>query len=64
MQRPEGGVKAQFSDKTAPKTSRYDSASRAVLGWDAWRAFAGWPLALVAGAAEKSAVFAMPQVSA
>lgn len=66
VQRPDVGVEAQFSNKKAPKTYRYDSSLAPELSWDesAERAFAEWLLALVADAAEKgeSAVFAAPQV--
>lgn len=66
VQRPDAGVEAQFSNKKAPKTYRYDSSLAPELSWDesADRAFAEWLLALVADAAEKgeSAVFASPQV--
>lgn len=66
VQRPDAGVEAQFSNKKAPKTYRYDSSLAPELSWDesADRAFAEWLLALVADAAEKgeSAIFASPQV--
>lgn len=66
VQRPDAGVEAQFSNKKAPKTYRYDSSLAPELSWDesADQAFAEWLLALVADAAEKgeSAVFASPQV--
>ena len=64
--RPDVGVEAQFSNKKAPKTYRYDSSLAPELSWDegADRAFAEWLLVLVADVAEKgaSAVFASPQV--
>ncbi|TPJ90599.1 site-specific DNA-methyltransferase [Mesorhizobium sp. B2-5-13] len=66
VQRPDAGVEAQFSNKKAPKTYRYDSSLAPELSWDesADRAFAEWLLALVTNAAEKgeSEVFASPQV--
>ena len=66
VQRPDVGVEAQFSNKKAPKTYRYDSSLAPELSWDesAERAFAEWLLALVANAADKgeSAVFATQQV--
>lgn len=66
VQRPDVGVEAQFSNKKAPKTYRYDSSLAPELSWDesADRAFAEWLLALVAEAAEKGEekVFATPQV--
>lgn len=66
VQRPDVGVEAQFSNKKAPKTYRYDSSLAPELSWDesADRAFAEWLLALVADAAEKgeAKVFAAPQV--
>jgi adenine-specific DNA-methyltransferase len=64
--RPDVGVEAQFSNKKAPKTYRYDSSLAPELSWDvsADRAFAEWLLALVADAADKGkrGVFASPQV--
>jgi adenine-specific DNA-methyltransferase len=66
VQRPDVGVEAQFSNKKAPKTYRYDSSLAPELSWDesADRAFAEWLLALIADAAEKgeATVFAEPQV--
>jgi len=66
VQRPDVGVEAQFSNKKAPKTYRYDSSLAPELAWDenGERAFAEWLLALVADAADKgeAAVFAQPQV--
>ena len=66
VQRPDVGVEAQFSNKKAPKTYRYDSSLAPELSWDesADRAFAEWLLALVADSAEKgeAKVFATPQV--
>jgi adenine-specific DNA-methyltransferase len=66
VQRPDVGVEAQFSNKKAPKTYRYDSSLAPELSWNesADHAFAEWLLALVANAADKgeSAVFASPQV--
>ena len=66
VQRPDVGVEAQFSNKKAPKTYRYDSSLAPELSWDesADRAFAEWLLALIADAAEtgEGAVFAKPQV--
>lgn len=66
VQRPDVGVEAQFSNKKAPKTYRYDSSLSPELAWDesAERAFAEWLLGLIASAAEQgeAAVFAQPQV--
>lgn len=66
VQRPDVGVEAQFSNKKAPKTYRYDSSLAPELSWDesADRAFAEWLLALVADSAEtgEAKVFAAPQV--
>ncbi|MGO7985155.1 site-specific DNA-methyltransferase [Rhizobium leguminosarum] len=66
VQRPDVGVEAQFSNKKAPKTYRYDSSLAPELAWDenGERAFAEWLLALIADAAEtgEAAVFAQPQV--
>jgi adenine-specific DNA-methyltransferase len=66
VQRPDVGVEAQFANKKAPKTYRYDSSLAPELAWDesADRAFAEWLLALVADAAEKgeAAIFTEPQV--
>lgn len=66
VQRPDVGVEAQFSNKKAPKTYRYDSSLAPELSWDesADRAFAEWLLTLVAEAAEKgeAAVFTEPQI--
>lgn len=55
VQRPDAGVEAQFTNKKAPKTYRYDSSLAPELSWDesADRAFAEWLLTLVADAAEK-----------
>lgn len=66
VQRPDVGVEAQFSNKKAPKTYRYDSSLAPELAWDenGERDFAEWLLGLIADAAEKgeSTVFAEPQV--
>ncbi|MBP1152558.1 site-specific DNA-methyltransferase [Methylocaldum sp. RMAD-M] len=66
IQRPDVGVEAQFPNKKAPKTYRYDSSLAPELCWDenAERPFAEWLLNLVAEAAEKgeSDVFAQPQL--
>lgn len=66
VQRPDVGVEAQFQNRKAPKTYRYDSSLAPELSWDegAERAFAEWLLALVADAAEKGEanVFATPQI--
>lgn len=66
VQRPDVGVEAQFSNKKAPKTYRYDSSLAPELSWDesADRAFAEWLLSLVADSAEQGEgkVFAVPQV--
>ncbi|MEQ8933935.1 MAG: site-specific DNA-methyltransferase [Nitratireductor sp.] len=66
VQRPDVGVEAQFSNKKAPRTYRYDSSLAPELSWDesAERAFAEWLLALIADAAEKgeASVFLEPQV--
>ncbi|MEY9323464.1 hypothetical protein [Sinorhizobium fredii] len=47
VQRPDVGVEAQFSNKKAPRTYRYDSSLAPELSWDesAERAFAEWLLA-------------------
>jgi adenine-specific DNA-methyltransferase len=66
VQRPDVGVEAQFSNKKAPKTYRYDSSLAPELCWDenADRPLAEWLLNLVAEAAEKGegGVFAQPQI--
>lgn len=66
VQRPDVGVEAQFSNKKAPRTHRYDSSLAPELVWDenGERAFAEWLLALIADAAEKgeATVFARPQM--
>ena len=66
VQRPDVGVEAQFSNKKAPKTYRYNSSLAPELCWDesGERPFAEWLLNLVAEAAEKgeAVVFAEPQV--
>ncbi|GGD87056.1 hypothetical protein GCM10011515_03170 [Tsuneonella deserti] len=66
VQRPDVGVEAQFSNKKAPKTYRYDSSLAPELAWDenSERDFAEWLLGLIADAAEKgeTVVFASPQV--
>lgn len=66
VQRPDVGVEAQFSNKKAPKTYRYDSSLAPELSWDesADRAFAEWLLGLIAEAAEKGedTVFSTPQI--
>ena len=66
VQRPDVGVEAQFANKKAPKTYRYDSSLAPELCWDenAERPFAEWLLNLITEAAEKgeSVVFAQPQV--
>ena len=66
VQRPDVGVEAQFPNKKAPKTYRYNSSLAPELCWDenAERPFAEWLLNLVAEAAEKgeAVVFANPQI--
>ena len=66
VQRPDVGVEAQFSNKKAAKTYRYDSSIAPELAWDesGERAFAEWLLALISDAADKgeAAVFAQQQV--
>lgn len=66
VQRPDVGVEAQFSNKKAPKTYRYDSSLAPSCPRDesADRPMAEWLLGLVADAAEKgeATVFAEPQV--
>lgn len=66
VQRPDVGVEAQFSNKKAPRTYRYDSSLAPELAWDenGERGFAEWLLVLIAEAAEKgeASVFAEPQV--
>jgi adenine-specific DNA-methyltransferase len=66
VQRPDVGVEAQFHNKKAPKTYRYDSSLAPELSWDenAERPLAEWLLNLVAEAAEKGevVVFDKPQV--
>jgi len=66
VQRPDVGVEAQFTNKKAPKTYRYDSSLAPELCWDenGERPFAEWLLNLVAEAAEKGegVVFAEPQI--
>lgn len=66
VQRPDVGVEAQFSNKKAPKTYRYDSSLSPELAWDesAERAYAEWLLGLIAAAAEQgeATVFAQPQI--
>jgi adenine-specific DNA-methyltransferase len=66
VQRPDVGVEAQFSNKKAPKTYRYDSSLSPELAWDesAERAYAEWLLGLIATAAEQgeAKAFAQPQV--
>ncbi|MBY5483247.1 MULTISPECIES: site-specific DNA-methyltransferase [Rhizobium] len=66
VQRPDVGVEAQFSNKKAAKSYRYDSSLSPELSWDesADRAFAEWLLALIAEAAEKgeAVIFAEPQI--
>jgi adenine-specific DNA-methyltransferase len=66
VQRPDVGVEAQFSNKKAAKTYRYDSSIAPELVWDenGERAFAEWLLALIADAADKgeAVVFAQQQV--
>ncbi|MET3840456.1 hypothetical protein [Bradyrhizobium sp. OAE829] len=66
VQRPDVGVEAQFTNKKAPKTYRYDSSLAPELSWDesADRGFAEWLLRLVADAAEKgeAKVFPAPKV--
>jgi adenine-specific DNA-methyltransferase len=65
VQRPDVGVEAQFPNKKAPKTYRYDSSLAPELCWDesGERPFAEWLLNLVTEAAEQgeSVVFAKPQ---
>ena len=57
VQRPDVGVEAQFPNKKAPKTYRYDSSLAPELCWDenAERPFAEWLLHLIVQAAEKGA---------
>ena len=66
IQRPDIGVEAQFPNKKAPKTYRYNSSLAPELCWDesAERPFAEWLLNLVAEAAEmgEAGVFAHPQI--
>lgn len=66
IQRPDVGVEAQFSNKKAPKTYRYDSSLAPELAWNEGgeRDFAEWLLVLIADAADKgeASVFAQPQV--
>lgn len=66
VQRPDVGIEAQFSNKKAPKTYRYDSSLSPELAWDenGERNFAEWLLMLIADTAEKgeAIVFAQPQV--
>ncbi|WP_205780908.1 hypothetical protein [Methylocaldum sp. 14B] len=66
VQQPDVGIEAQFPNKKAPKTYRYDSSLAPELCWDenAERPFAEWLLNLVAEAAEKgeSDVFAQRQL--
>ena len=66
VQRPDIGVEAQFNQRKAPKTYRYDSSMAPELSWDenGERAFAEWLLVLIARAAEKgeASVFDEPQV--
>lgn len=66
VQRPDAGVEAQFPNKKAPKSYRYDSSLAPELCWDenGERPFAEWLLNLVADAAEKGedVVFAKPQI--
>lgn len=66
VQRPDVGVEAQFSNKKAPKSYRYDSSLAPELCWDenAERPFAEWLLNLIADAAEKgeAVVFAKSQI--
>ena len=66
VQRPDVGVEAQFPNKKAPKSYRYDSSLAPELCWDenAERSFAEWLLNLIVEAAEKgeSVVFENPQV--
>jgi adenine-specific DNA-methyltransferase len=64
--RPDVGVEAQFSNKKAPKTYRYDSSLAPELFWDesTERPFAEWLLTLIANAADngEDKVFAKAQV--
>lgn len=55
VQRPDVGVEAQFNNKKAPKTYRYDSSLAPELVWDesGERDFAEWLLNLIAVAAER-----------
>ena len=66
VQRPDVGIEAQFSNKKAPKTYRYDSSLSPELAWDenGERNFAEWLLVLIADTADKgeAIVFAQPQV--
>jgi adenine-specific DNA-methyltransferase len=65
-QRPDAAFEAQFQNRKAPKTYRYDSSLAPELCWDesAERAFAEWLLRLITEAAEKgeSVVFAQPRM--
>ena len=64
--RPDVGVEAQFSNKKAPKTFRYDSSLAPELAWDenGDRDFAEWLLRLIADAADRGepSVFSQPQI--
>lgn len=66
VQRPDVGVEAQFSNRKAPKTYRYDSSLAPEMSWDenADRALAEWLLEQFSKAAEQgeAKVFAEPQV--
>ena len=65
VQRPDVGVEAQFPNKKAPKSYRYDSSLAPELCWDenAERSFVEWLLNLIVEAAEKGerVVFENPQ---
>lgn len=64
VQRPDAGVEAQFTNKKAPKTYRYDSSLAPELSWDenADRALAEWLIEQFSKAAEKgeATIFAEP----
>jgi adenine-specific DNA-methyltransferase len=66
VQRPDVGVEAQFPNRKAPKTYRYDSSLAPELSWDenGERPFAEWLLSLISEAAERGegTVFAQPQI--
>jgi len=64
VQRPHVGVEAQFSNKKARKTYRYDSSLAPELSWDESedRPYAEWLLAVVADAAEKGEPHRIPAI--